>query len=195
MFSPTPYKAGSWNLKCPVVVVQRPLRNVQKSVMHVQSYCFANVNLIEFFLLFSLSPSLLKLHIFVNKKFCCRGNEMSYFSFFINLIPRPVRATRVRGGGLEPSANFPDKLDRWRHLRNRRELPGTRLRFFLWTFLLEPANLKIRGSRGGIFNECFEAISLLLMLDFKSPRLNLMCHMSPVIHSSKTIFIVLFQLV
>ena len=44
--------------------------------------------------------------------------------------------------------------------------------FFLWTFLLEPANLKIRGSRGGIFNDFFEAISLLLMLDFKSPRLN-----------------------
>ena len=97
---------------------------------------------------------------------------MSNFSFFINLIPRPVRATRVRGGGLEPSANFHDKLDRWRHLRNRWELLGTRLRFFLWTFLLEPANLKIRGSRGGIFNDFFEAISLLLMLDFKSPRLN-----------------------
>ena len=40
---------------CHVVVLQRQLRNVQKSVMHVQS-CFANLNLL-FFLPFSL-PSL-----------------------------------------------------------------------------------------------------------------------------------------
>ena len=31
-----------------VVVVQRRLRNVQKSVMHVQSCCFANLNLLLF---------------------------------------------------------------------------------------------------------------------------------------------------
>ena len=31
-----------------VVVVQRRLRNVQKSVMHVQSCCFANINLLLF---------------------------------------------------------------------------------------------------------------------------------------------------
>ena len=47
-----------------VVVVQRRLRNVQKSVMHVQSCCFANLNLLVLFS-FSLplpSPSsLLKL--------------------------------------------------------------------------------------------------------------------------------------
>ena len=29
-------------------------------------------------------------------------------------------AIRVTRGGLKPSANFPDKLDRWRHIRNRR---------------------------------------------------------------------------
>ena len=28
-----------------------------------------------------------------------------------SLVPRPVRAIRVTRGGLEPSANFPDKLD------------------------------------------------------------------------------------
>ena len=45
------------------------------------------------------------------------------------LVPRPVRAIRVTRGGLEPSAiaNFPDKLDRWRHIRNRRGRLGTRL--------------------------------------------------------------------
>ena len=32
-----------------VVVVQRRLKNVQKSVMHVQSCCFANLNLLLFF--------------------------------------------------------------------------------------------------------------------------------------------------
>ena len=31
-----------------VVVVQRRLRNAQKSVMHVQSCCFANLNLLGF---------------------------------------------------------------------------------------------------------------------------------------------------
>ena len=31
---------------CHVVVVQRRLRNVQKSVMHMQSHCFANLNLL-----------------------------------------------------------------------------------------------------------------------------------------------------
>ena len=30
------------------VVVQRWQRNLQKSVMHVQSYCFANLNLLLF---------------------------------------------------------------------------------------------------------------------------------------------------
>ena len=32
-----------------VVAVQRRLRNVQKSVMHVQSCCFVNLNLLLFF--------------------------------------------------------------------------------------------------------------------------------------------------
>ena len=50
-----------------------------------------------------------------------------------SLVPRPVRAIRVTRGGLEPSAiarglaNFPNKLDRWRHIRNRRGRLGTRL--------------------------------------------------------------------
>ena len=46
-----------------------------------------------------------------------------------SLVPRPVRAIRVTRGGLEQSAiaNFPDKLDRWRHIRNRQGRLGTRL--------------------------------------------------------------------
>ena len=43
-----------------------------------------------------------------------------------SLVPRPVCAIRVTREGLEPSANFPDKLDRWRHIRNRLGRMGTR---------------------------------------------------------------------
>ena len=42
-----------------VLVVQRQQRNVQKSVMHVQSCCFANLNLLLFFLFWLPSLSLL----------------------------------------------------------------------------------------------------------------------------------------
>ena len=41
------------------LVVQRQQRNVQESVMHVQSCCFANLNLLLFFLFWLLSLSLL----------------------------------------------------------------------------------------------------------------------------------------
>ena len=37
-------KAGAWTL----IVVQRRLRNLQKSVMHVHSCCFADINLLLF---------------------------------------------------------------------------------------------------------------------------------------------------
>ena len=42
-----------------ILVMQRQQRNVQKSVMHVQSSCFANLNLLLFFLFWLLSLSLL----------------------------------------------------------------------------------------------------------------------------------------
>ena len=67
--------------KFHVVVVQRRQRNVQKSMMHVQSCCFAHINLL-FFLPFSLPlPSLLlKLPIVVIQKCCYHGNVTSHFS-------------------------------------------------------------------------------------------------------------------
>ena len=43
------HKAGAWNRTFHVAVVQQRLRNVQKSVMHVQSWFFANLNLFFFF--------------------------------------------------------------------------------------------------------------------------------------------------
>ena len=50
------------------LVVQRQQRNVQESVMHVQSCCFANLNLLLFFLFWLPSPSsLLKLPNAVGK--------------------------------------------------------------------------------------------------------------------------------
>ena len=45
-----------------VVVVQRRLKNVQKIVMHVQSCCFANLNLMLFFSFSMPSPSSLLKH-------------------------------------------------------------------------------------------------------------------------------------
>ena len=38
-----------------VVVMQRRQRNVQKSVMHVQSCCFANLNLLRYSVLFDVA--------------------------------------------------------------------------------------------------------------------------------------------
>ena len=56
-------------------------------------------------------------------KFIGLGNWVNH-----SLVPRPVRAIRVTRGDLEPStiARRRDKLDRWRHIQNRRGLPGTR---------------------------------------------------------------------
>ena len=54
-----------------VAVVQRRLRNVQKSVMSF-FFCFAFL---------PLPSSLLKLHIAVIQKFCSHGNVTSHFSF------------------------------------------------------------------------------------------------------------------
>ena len=67
--------------KFHVAVVQRWLRNVQKSVMHVQSCCFTNINLLPF-LPFSLpSASLLpKLPFEVIQTFCHHCNVASHFS-------------------------------------------------------------------------------------------------------------------
>ena len=67
--------------KFHVAVVQRWLRNVQKSVMHVQSCCFTNINLLPF-LPFSLpSASLLpKLPFEAIQTFCHHCNVASHFS-------------------------------------------------------------------------------------------------------------------
>ena len=65
-----------WNRTFHVAVLQQRLRNVQKSVMHVQSWFFANLNLF-----FCCSPSpLQKLPIVVIQKFCYHGNVTSHFS-------------------------------------------------------------------------------------------------------------------
>ena len=64
-----------------VAVVQRRLRNVQKSVMHVQSCCFVNINF-SLFLPFSSPPlsSLIKLRTVVIQKFCQHGSVTPHFS-------------------------------------------------------------------------------------------------------------------
>ena len=72
-----------------VVVVQRWLRNVQKGVIHMQSYCFANLNLILFlpFSLPSLS-SLLKLPIVRQEFIVCWPFMVFLFDTVIILIPQ-----------------------------------------------------------------------------------------------------------
>ena len=63
--------------KVHVVVVQRSPRTVQKSIMHMQSCCFAYLNLC----LFCCSPlSLQKLPIVVIHKFYYHGNMTSQFT-------------------------------------------------------------------------------------------------------------------
>ena len=75
--------------KAYVAVLQRWLKNVPKSVMHVQSCCFTKVNLFLFFFLpFSL-PSLsllLKLPSVVIQKFCYHGQVTSDFSSLLNSL-------------------------------------------------------------------------------------------------------------
>ena len=64
-----------------VAVVQRRLRNVQKSVMQVQSCCFDNVNLLLVLPFLLPSPSsLLKVPTVVIQKFCYPANVRSHFS-------------------------------------------------------------------------------------------------------------------
>ena len=52
-----------------------------KSVMHVHSCCFADINLLVFFQFFLTSPaSLPKLPVVAIQKFCYHGNVTSHFS-------------------------------------------------------------------------------------------------------------------
>ena len=73
--------------KVHVVVVQQRLRNEQKSIMHMQSCCFACLNLC----LFCCSPSSLQnLPIVVIQKFYYHGNMTpqftSPFSYLFSLL-------------------------------------------------------------------------------------------------------------
>ena len=63
-------KRASEIRKFPVAVVQLRLRNVQKSLMHVQSCSFANLKLLLFLLL-------QKLPVVVIQKFCYHSNATS----------------------------------------------------------------------------------------------------------------------
>ena len=78
-----------------VAVVQRRLRNVQKSVMHVHSCCFAYIKRLLFFQFPLPSPALLlKLLIVVIQTFCYHGNVTSHFS---SLFRKNVRAFFPQG--------------------------------------------------------------------------------------------------
>ena len=70
-------------------------------------------------------------------------------SLIPSLVPKPVRAIRVTRG------SFPDKLDRWRHIRNRRGRLGTRLPHSV--FSLDPdlcltARAYLNAQKHGLFH-------------------------------------------
>ena len=68
--------------KFHIAIVQRWLRNVQKSVMHVQSGCFANIIVLLFCCSLCLRCSrCFSSLVVVIQKFCYRGNMTSHFSF------------------------------------------------------------------------------------------------------------------
>ena len=69
-----------------------------------------------------------------------------------SLVPRPVCAIRVTREGLEQSANFPDKLDRWRHIRNRLGRMGTRPWFNIpFKGIQDSLRFRIPGSESEFF--------------------------------------------
>ena len=77
------HKLGAWNKE---VSCHSCARNVQTSMMHVQSCCFANLHVNLLLLLPSSLPSpslLLKLPIVVVRY---HGNMMSHFSFVLSYL-------------------------------------------------------------------------------------------------------------
>ena len=65
----------------PDAAVQWRLRNfTKKSVMYLQSCCFANVNLLLFSFLVAVAVLLLKLPLVAIQKCCHHGNVTSHFS-------------------------------------------------------------------------------------------------------------------
>ena len=86
--SPTLSSGGGKLGTIHVVVVQRRLKNVKETrVMHVQSCCFASLNLFFPWSLPLLLPSSLpKLPIVVIQKFCYHGNVTSHFSLSVHSL-------------------------------------------------------------------------------------------------------------
>ena len=86
--------------KFHVAVVQQQLRNVQKSVMHVQSCFICQSKCIVFF---GCLPSLLqKLPTVVIQKFCYRGNMMSHFSSLFSSHPNNSISALATHRGCHP---------------------------------------------------------------------------------------------
>ena len=73
-----------------VAVRQQRLRNVPKSVMHVQSCSFANLNLLPFAV---RRRRCKKMPVVVIHKFCCHGNVTSHFS---SLLRAEEKLKRLR---------------------------------------------------------------------------------------------------
>ena len=95
-----------------VVVVQRRLRNVQKSVMHVQSCCFANLNHVQ------RNVQKRVMHV----QSCCFAN-LNLLLFFPFSLPSPSSLPK------QPNTNSISGLGKYQILRETRPLFYGRLQF------------------------------------------------------------------
>ena len=74
-----------------VAIVERRLRNKQKSAMHAQSCRFVEINLSGFFAVLVAFA----VHIVVIQKFCYRGNVTSLFFSLLTKCQRPESETSL----------------------------------------------------------------------------------------------------
>ena len=70
--------------------VQRQPRNVQKSIMHVQGYSFADINLFLFAVFVDVAVIVAKFPIAVIQKFYYHGNMTSHFCSLLDLFYLPL---------------------------------------------------------------------------------------------------------
>ena len=98
--------------KFRVAVVQRWLKMYKKSVMHVQSCCFTNINLLLFLPLSLRSLlSLPNVPFVVIQKFCYHGNLTSHFSSLfrqVNSSGESRPSYKGGGGGEGGGGGHPD---------------------------------------------------------------------------------------
>ena len=114
--------------KFHVVVVQWRLRNVQKNVMHVQSCCLANLNLLLFLTLPLPLPSWLRKLPIIQLGFISETLNQATSTriwIFLNLHPFNTNRPSVHMKPVNPDINT---ALLWNHWPKRLKTPSTRIR-------------------------------------------------------------------